>query len=300
MYLQFFGLAEKPFNETPDPRFLYLSPGHREVLAQLQYGMQEHKGFIVLTGKVGTGKTTLLHALRQRLADHIACSYVFDSTLPFDGILEYLLEDLGIAKPEASRARRLMALNNFLLERERAGQNTLLILDEAQNLSPETLEQIRLLSNFETATTKLLQILLVGQPEFGGKLNLPELRQLKQRVGLRCHIPPLDLDEAHQYIRNRLRIAGARDRAIFNDAAIERITGYCGGIPRVINILGDLCLLFGYVEEKRRIDRACADLAIEYLEKEERESLGDVSLPPRRRRPLGKFLESLRRLAKAG
>jgi general secretion pathway protein A len=295
MYLQFFGLAEKPFNETPDPRFLYLSPGHREALAQLQYGTQERKGFIVLTGKVGTGKTTLLHALRRRLADHTAVSYVFDSTLPFDGILEYLLEDLGIAKPEASRARRLMALNNFLIDRERAGQNTVLILDEAQNLSPETLEQIRLLSNFETATTKLLQILLVGQPELAGKLNLPELRQLKQRVGLRCQIPPLDLDEAHQYIRNRLHIAGARDRAIFNDAAIERITGYCDGIPRVINILGDHCLLFGYVEEKRRIDRACVDLAIEYLE-----SLGNVSSPPRRRRFFGKFLESLRRLAKAG
>jgi general secretion pathway protein A len=298
MYLQFFGLAERPFNETPDPRFLYLSPGHREVLAQLQYGMQERKGFIVLTGKVGTGKTTLLHALRRRLTDHTAVAYVFDSTLPFDGILEYLLEDLGIAKPEASRARRLMALNNFLLERERAGQKTVLILDEAQNLSPETLEQIRLLSNFETTTTKLLQILLVGQPEFGSKLNLPELRQLKQRVGLRCQIPPLDLDEAHQYIRNRLRIAGARDRAIFSDAAIERITGYCGGIPRVINILGDHCLVFGYVEEKRCIDRACVDLAIEYLEEEE--CLGNESSPPRRRKFFGKFLGSLRRLAKAG
>jgi general secretion pathway protein A len=322
MYLKFFGLDEKPFNATPDPRFLYLSPGHREALAQLQYGTQERKGFIVLTGKVGTGKTTLLHALRRRLDGHTAVSYVFNSTLPFDGILEYVLEDLGIAKQEESRARRLMALNNFLIERERAGQNTVLILDEAQNLPPETLEQVRLLSNFETATTKLLQILLVGQPELGAKLNLPELRQLKQRVGLRCQIPPLDLDEAHQYIRNRLRIAGARDLALFNDAAIDLITSYSGGIPRVINILGDHCLLFGYAEQKRRIDRACVDQAIEYLEEgmpTKRRVMSLASVRPRRPRWFFKtfvvalttamglglgldgqllaFVESLRRLA---
>jgi general secretion pathway protein A len=266
MYLKFFGLDEKPFNATPDPRFLYLSPGHREALAQLRYGTQEGKGFIVLTGKVGTGKTTLLHALRQRLDRHTAVSYVFNSTLPFDGILEYVLEDLGIAKQEESPARRLIALNNLLIERERTGQNTVFILDEAQNLRPETLEQVRLLSNFETGTAKPLQILLVGQPELGAQLNLPQVRQLKQRVGLWCQIRPLDLDDAHQYIRNRLRVAGARDLALFNDAAIDRITTYSGGIPRVINILGDHCLLFGYAEQKRRIDPACVEQAIEYME----------------------------------
>lgn len=250
MYLKFFGLDEKPFNATPDPRFLYLSPGHREALAQLQYGTQARKSFIVLTGKVGTGKTTLLHALRRRLGGHTAVSSVFNSTLPFDGILEYVLEDLGIARPEESRAGRLMALNHFLVERERAGQHTVLILDEAQNLSPEALEPIRLLSNFETETTKLLPIVLVGQPELGAKLNLP-----------------LDLDETHRYVRNRLRIAGAADLALFSDAAIERIAAYSGGIPRTINHLADRCLKLGYAEHKRRIDRACADQAVEYLEK---------------------------------
>jgi general secretion pathway protein A len=266
MYLKFYGLAEKPFNPTPDPRFLYLSPGHREALAQLHYGVQERQGFIVLTGKVGTGKTTLLHALRQRLDGQTAISYVFNSALSFNGILEYTLEDLGIAKREESRVRRLMALNNFLIERERAGQNTVLIIDEAQNLAPETLEHVRLLSNFETTTVKLLQILLVGQPELKAKLALPELYQLAQRIGLRCQIPPLTPAETGQYVRNRLRVAGASDQGIFKDSALERITQYSGGIPRVINVLGDHCLLFGYADQKRHIDRATVNQTIEYLE----------------------------------
>jgi general secretion pathway protein A len=266
MYLTFYGLAEKPFNPTPDPRFLYLSPGHREALAQLHYGAQERKGFIVLTGRVGTGKTTLLHALRQRLDGRTAISYIFNSALSFNAILEYALEDLGIAKREESRVRRIMALNNFLIERERAGQNTVLIIDEAQHLTPETLEQIRLLSNFETTSAKLLQILLVGQPELKAKLDLPELRQLKQRVGLRCQIPPLTPDEPPQYTRSRLRIAGASDNGIFRDSAIERITQYACGIPRVINILGDHCLLFGYADQQHRIDRTAVNHAIEYME----------------------------------
>jgi len=177
-----------------------------------------------------------------------------------------MLADLGIARREESRGQRIMALNDFLIERERARQNTVLIIDEAQNLSPETMEQVRLLSNFETATTKLLQILLVGQPELKAKLDLPELRQLKQRVGLRCQIPPLTVEEARQYIRNRLRIAGARDLGIFTDAAIERMTEYSGGIPRVLNILGDHCLLFGYADQSRKIERSSVNEAIAYLE----------------------------------
>jgi general secretion pathway protein A len=266
MYLTFYGFAEKPFNATPDPRFLYMTPGHREALAQLLYGTQERKGFIVLIGKVGTGKTTLLHALWQRLREQTAVSFVVNSTLPFDGILEYILEDLGIPRAGESRAQRLIALNNFLIKRERDGQNTVLIIDEAQNLDVATLEQIRLLSNFETPTSKLLQILLVGQPELKTKLDLPELRQLKQRVGLRCHIPPLTVEEARAYIRTRLRIAGARDLGLFAESAIDRISAYAGGIPRLINIVCDHCLLFGYADEKRRIDRQIVDQAIEYLE----------------------------------
>jgi len=266
MYLRFFGLLEKPFNATPDPRFLYMSPGHREALAQLYYGTQQRKGFIVLTGQVGTGKTTLLHALRQRLDGQTAVSFIFTSTLPFDDILEYVLADLGIAKRQESKAQRIIALNDFLIERERAGQNTVLIVDEAQNLSPGTMEEIRLLSNFETPTTKLLQILLVGQPELKVKLQLPVLGQLKQRIGLRCQIPPLTAGETRSYVRNRLRIAGARDLGIFTDSAVERMAEYAGGIPRIINILGDHCLLFGYADQLRRIERSTVTEAIEYLE----------------------------------
>jgi general secretion pathway protein A len=266
MYLTFYGLTAKPFNATPDPRFLYMSAAHREALAQLQYGVQERKGFIVLIGQVGTGKTTLLHALRQRLNGATAVSFVVHSTLPFDGILEYVLEDLGIAKGAESQAQRLIALHSFLIDRERTGERTVLVLDEAQNLDPATLEQVRLLSNFESSTSKLLQILLVGQPELKTKLRLPELQQLKQRIGLRCQIPPLTRDETREYIRTRLRIAGARDLGLFSDPAVDGIADYSGGIPRLINMVCDHCLLFGYVDQKRRIDRQIVSQAIEYLE----------------------------------
>ena len=266
MYLTFYRLAEKPFNLTPDPRFLYLSPGHREALTQLLYGVQERKGFIVLTGKVGTGKTTLLHALRQRLNGQLVIASVVHSTLSFDGILDYVLEDLGIAKGGESQAQRLIALKNFLTDRDRAGQSTVLFLDEAQNLEPPTLEEIRLLSNVETPTNKLLQIVLTGQPELKAKLNLPELRQLTQRIGLRCQIPPLTPKETRHYIQTRLRIAGASDLGLFTDAAVDRIARYSEGIPRLVNMVCDHCLLFGYADQKRWIDRHIVNHAIEYLE----------------------------------
>jgi general secretion pathway protein A len=264
--LAFFGLQQKPFNPTPDPRFLYPSPGHREALAQLLYGVQEHKGFILLTGEIGTGKTTLLRTLLSRLEDNCASAFIFDTTLPFEGILEYMLEDLGVAKAGETHVQRLIALNNFLIERRRAGQNTVLALDESQNLSLEVLEQIRLLSNFETDREKLLQILLVGQPELLDKLGRPELRQLKQRITLRCRILPLAAEETREYVRMRLRIAGATDLGLFSDAAITRIAEYSGGIPRLINTLCDHCLLIGYADQIRHIDRRIVDEAVRYLE----------------------------------
>jgi general secretion pathway protein A len=279
MYLKFYGLREKPFNATPDPRFLYLTPGHREALSQLVYGVQEHKGFIVLTGEVGTGKTTLLRTLLTRLDGSTAVAFVFNSTLPFDELVEYILHDFGIAKAGESRVERLLTLNNFLIERRRSGQNTAVIFDEAQNLEATTLEQIRLLSNFETPTEKLLQILLVGQPELRAKLMLPELRQLKQRIALRCVIPPLRPEEAHDYIRKRLRIAGARDLNLFANRAVRQIAEYAGGIPRVINIVCDHCLLIGYADQTRQIDGDIVRRAIKYLEEGE--------LPARRARGRG-------------
>jgi general secretion pathway protein A len=271
MYLNFYGLKEKPFNTTPDPKFLFLTAGHREALAQLVYGVQEAKGFIVMSAEIGTGKTTLLQALlRQIDGGNTAVAYVFNSTLGFDGILEYMLHDFGIEKGGETRAARLFALNNFLIERRRSNQNTVLIIDEAQNLDPATLEEVRLLSNFESPSGKLLQIILAGQPELNDKLALPALRQLRQRVALRCTIPPLDEEETREFIRTRLRIAGARDVGIFTDRAVRRIAEWSGGIPRLMNIACDHCLLVGYADEKKHIDRPIVERAIKYFEAGER------------------------------
>jgi general secretion pathway protein A len=196
-----------------------------------------------------------------------AVAFVTNSMLGFEGIIEYVLEDLGIAKPlDSSLARQLVNLQHFLIERQRAGQNTILILDEAQDLDPQTLERIRLLSNFETKSEKILQILLVGQPELRAKLNLPELRQLKQRIGLRCQIPPLAPEQVRDYIRTRLQVAGARDLGLFSSDAVARIAEYSEGIPRLINTVCDHCLLFAYADQVRRIGRDRVNEAIEYLE----------------------------------
>lgn len=265
MYLSFYGLERSPFGPTADPDFLHLTHGHREALAQLTYAIQERKGFMLLTAEVGTGKTTLLQALRRRLDGNTAVAYVSNSMLPFAGILEYMLEDFEIVKPGESHAQRLVTLQNFLVERHRAG-STVLILDEAQNLYPQTLEQIRLLSNFETTKEKILQILLVGQPELRAKLEMPELRQLNQRIAMRCTIPPLTRPGTRNYIRSRLQVAGARDPGVFTEPALERIAEYARGIPRVVNTLCDHCLLIGYADQVRRISPAMVDEAVSYLE----------------------------------
>jgi general secretion pathway protein A len=265
IYLDFYGLDREPFGVTPDPDFLFMTPGHREALAQLLYAIHERKGFILLTAEVGMGKTTLLHALRHELDSTTALAYVSNSLLPFQGILEYMLEEFEIEKPGESHAQRLVALQTFLLERHRAGQNTVLILDEAQNLYPQTLEQIRLLSNFETTKEKILQIVLVGQPELQARLELPELRQLKQRIGMLCAIPPMTLAGTRNYVRTRLRMAGVSDAGLFTDDALTRIANFAGGIPRVVNTVCDHCLIIGYADQTRRIDPAIVDQAISYL-----------------------------------
>jgi general secretion pathway protein A len=266
LYLNFYGFDRDPFGVTPDPDFLYLTPGHKEALAQLLYAIQEKKGFILVTAEVGMGKTTLLEALRQELDSNTAVAYVSNSLLPFPAILEYMLEEFEIEKPGESAAQRLVVLQNFLIERHGAGQNTVLILDEAQNLYPQTLEQIRLLSNFETTKEKILQIVLVGQPELLARLEMPELRQLKQRISIMCTIPPMTRSGSRNYIRTRLRMAGARDLGLFTEDAVEHIVAYAGGIPRIINTVCDHCLLIGYADQTRRIDRGIVEQAIGYLE----------------------------------
>jgi general secretion pathway protein A len=270
MYLQFYGLRETPFSPTPDPKFLFQSTRHREALAQLLYGVRERKGFIVLTGEIGTGKTTLLRTLLSKLDRDTHVAYIHNSALQIEGLLEYMLQDWGVKSTATTHAQRLFELNEFLIDQHRQGLSPVLVIDEAQNLSLATLEAVRLLSNFETSSQKLMQILLVGQPELRDKLNTPELRQLKQRIGLRCHIGPLSPEETRLYIRHRLRIAGASDAGIFTDAAIQRITDYSEGIPRVVNIVCDHCLLSGFADSKRRIDAGVVDEAVEYLEEGER------------------------------
>ena len=269
MYRRFYGFTKRPFGLTPDPSFLYLTPGHREALAQLTYGVQEKKGFILLTGEVGTGKTTLLRALLNRLQKDTAVAYVVNSTLSFDELLEYLLEDLGVPNAGQRRSQRLMALYRFLIEQHRAGANNLLILDEAQNLDLQTLEQIRLLSNFETTSEKLVQIVLAGQPELNRRLALPELRQLRQRIALRCRIHPMTAEETRGYIADRLRLAGGGNPRLFTPGAVQMITAYSRGVPRVVNILCDHCLLAGYANEIEQIDATIARLAIEYLDEQD-------------------------------
>lgn len=263
----FFGFREPPFNPAPDPRFLHATPSHQEALAQLLFGVQQRKGFILLTGEVGTGKTTLVHALLAQLDDATAVAYVPNAMLDFDGIMEYTLEDLDIdVPPDASAAHRLIALQRFLAQRHRNGLNTVLVLDEAQDLAPRVLEQIRLLSNFEAASEKILQIVLVGQPELRDKLDLPELRQLKQRIGLRCALAPIAPDDVGQYIRTRLRVAGGQDMGMFDPHAAAAIARHSQGIPRVVNMVCDHSLTFAYAEQTRHIGPAIVNEAIRYLD----------------------------------
>jgi general secretion pathway protein A len=265
VYLKFFGLTDKPFELTPDPKFLFLTPGHREALSQLIYGVQEQKGFILMSGEVGTGKTTLLRSLVTRLEGQLEAAFIMNSTLPFDEILEYALADFGVPDPRGTRAQRLIALNHFLIEQRRANRKTLLIIDEAQNLSIEALEEIRLLSNFETSSGKLLQIILAGQPELHAKLRLPQLRQLRQRIGLRCVLQPMADDEIEQYIASHLRVAGGHQQ-VFTAGAIRRIARYSAGIPRVVNMLCDHCLLIAYADQTREISADITKRAIMYLD----------------------------------
>ena len=264
MYLRFYGLNELPFRGTPDPRFLYLSPRHREAMAQLLWGVREGAGFMMLTGEVGTGKTTLLHSLLRQLDPRTAASYVFNPTLSFDDLLEYILSDFSITPPTASRAQQFAALNGFLLERHRENLNTVLVLDEAHLVPVEMLERLRLLSNFETSTSKLFQIVLAGQPELATTLEFRELRQLRQRIALHVTLEPLSCDETREYVRARLRTAGASDLGLFSEPALREIARRSAGFPRVVNILCDHSLLVGYADQKRRIDAATVREASQY------------------------------------
>ncbi len=259
MYLEHYGLIRQPFEMTPDPAFLYLGEAHQEGLATLVYGVRARKGFVMLTGEVGTGKTTLLHALLAQLDPDTASAFLFNPRLEPLDFFHVLFDELGIEKVCHSKGEYLLALNQFLIERLREGQSTLLIVDEAQNLSAEMLEEIRLLSNLETPKSKLLQIMLVGQPELEDMLQRPELRQLRQRIVLRFRLRPFDLQETAGYIEERLLLGGYTGKGLFRRSAIQRVQEVSGGVPRLINIVCDGSLLLGFSRDLETLDGAVID-----------------------------------------
>ena len=257
MYRKAFGFKERPFELTPDPKFVYLGEAHREALAHLQYAIRECKGFSVITGEAGTGKTTLVHTLLNKLDARVRTCYVFNPILERSDFLNYICEDLGINSHELkTRGQHLKSLHGFLLDCFSANEKVFLIVDEAQVLEPELLQDIRLLTNLETSKNKLLHVILLGQPELNQILEEPRFRPLKQRITVRYSLRPLTFEETKEYIRFRQKKAGARNLTVFNGPAVTEIFSYSKGIPRVINIVCDNALLTGFSLDKRRIGKA--------------------------------------------
>jgi len=255
MYLKHFNLTDRPFAITPDPRFLYLSARHREALAHLLYGLGEGGGFVQLTGEVGTGKTTICRCLLEHVPDNVDLALVLNPKVTAYELIATVCDELGIDYPSENSSIKTLTdvLNRYLLEAYAQGRRTVLIIDEAQNLSADVLEQVRLLTNLETATQKLLQIILIGQPELRTLLARADMRQLAQRVTARYHLDPINLEETGAYIRHRLQICG-NSQPLFNRRAIDRIQRLSGGIPRLINVLCDRAMLGAYVEGKSQVD----------------------------------------------
>ncbi|MCP5068282.1 MAG: AAA family ATPase [bacterium] len=253
MYHEHYGLLRSPFEMTPDPAFLYLGDAHREGLATLVYGVRARKGFVLLTGEVGTGKTTLLHALLAQLDRNTLSAFIFNPKLQPLDFFRMMFDEFGIETKCTTKAEFLLALNHFLIERLSKDQPTLLIVDEAQNLSAEMLEEIRLLSNLETPRSKLIQIMLVGQPELWEMLSRPDLRQLRQRIVLRHRLRPFTKQECADYVEERLRLAGYTGKGIFDKAALREIHRVTGGTPRLINIVCDGALLAGFGRDLQKL-----------------------------------------------
>jgi len=254
MYKSFFQLKESPFNVNPDPRYLVITNQIEEALTGLMYGIQTRKGFITLTGEVGTGKTTLVNRLLDWLHHKRAkTAFLFNSRMNTNQLFDFILAEVDIPCDSKSKSQQLMSLNHWLLDRYRAGETAVLIIDEAQNLTFPVLEEVRLLTNLETSTDKLLQIVLSGQPELEDKLRLPQLRQLRQRIMLRCKTAAFTKEQTHEYIVERLRIAGADSQPIFSREAVDIVYLYSLGIPRVINLLCEHALVNAYAEQRRPI-----------------------------------------------
>jgi general secretion pathway protein A len=265
MYCQFYNLKERPFNVTSDPAFFFLSQKHKEALSHLLYGSTQRKGIIVITGEIGTGKTTLCRYFLNQLSDNVKTAFILNPYFSEIQLLEAIIKDFGLSVKDKSRLSFIDQLNKFLLGEAKAGNNVVLIIDEAQNLKPQQLEQVRLLSNLETDKDKLIQIVLAGQPELKHRLDLPGLRQLKQRIMVSYHITPLEKNEVREYINYRLNISGAMDRIKFTEEAVRVIFEFSGGTPRLINMICDRALLAGFVAESYLIDLNILNRCVEEL-----------------------------------
>jgi general secretion pathway protein A len=253
MYTEFYGFSEKPFSVTPDPKFLFETPMHREALASMIYGITERRGFVVITGEVGTGKTTLIHTLFNRFEENVKAAFIFHTSITFVELLKNILDELSIPIDDPSKMGMHRTLNAYLVKKLAQDEIIAVIIDEAQNLSREVMEDLRMLSNLETNKSKLLQIVLVGQPELERQLQSEDLRQLRQRIWLKCRIQPLTEQESREYIGHRLSLVGSSAK-IFTTEALSMISQYAGGVPRTINVICENALLVGYAKSQRKID----------------------------------------------
>jgi general secretion pathway protein A len=270
MYQEFYGFKEKPFALTPDPQFFYLSETHWTAIESLLYGIQQRVGFMVVTGDIGTGKTTLCRVLLEKLDKKVKTAVIFSSFLTEGDLLKAILQDFGFPAKGRSKKERIDVLNHFLIERLAQGENAVLIIDEAQNLSIPVLEQIRMLSNLETEKEKILQIILMGQPELKQKLQSPALKQLNQRIAIRQHLLPLSPAKTEDYIHQRITVAGAQGNITFSKSALKAIYQFSRGTPRLINLLGDRALLGGFIDQTYHLDKKIIQKAEKSLRGEEK------------------------------
>lgn len=270
MYEQFFGLSKKPFELVPNPDFLYLGGTHKKALTYLNYAVSEKTGFVMLTGEVGSGKTTLIRNFINRLDHQVTLAKVFNTKVSFEQLIAMINDDFGLNATGKDKVTLLKELYHFLVEEHAKGHSPILIIDEAQNFSPAVLEEVRMLSNLETGDAKLLQIILVGQPELAAMLSLAELRQLRQRISVVCHVYPLTRQECEEYIFHRLSIAGNRQAVEFSSEALDGIYKYSNGIPRLVNIVCNFLLLTAFTEETRTVNQDMVSDIVKELQVEVR------------------------------